>query len=63
MNEVMKQGMVEVMKNLRQRCRDERVSKEMAFPDWKAVHSEWDTKISPEYHLTVKQFLELTKAQ
>ena len=61
MNQIMKQGMIEVMKNLRQRVRDQNISKTMAYPDWKAVHAEWDLETTPDYHLTISQFLELTQ--
>ena len=61
--QVSKQSLVEVMKNLRERVRDEGIDRDTAFPDWKALFSEWETEGTPQYTLTVSQLLEMVQAQ
>ena len=61
--QVMHQSLIDCMKNLRQRVREEKIDKDTAFPDWKALFSEWETEGTPQYTLTVSQLLEMVQAQ
>ena len=59
--EVSQQSLVEVMKNLRERVRDEGIDRDTAYPDWVALFSEWDREGTPSYTLTVNQLLEMVR--